>query len=121
MLEGPSEEDEKKIIEKIAQSIVKYGIDQPCLIFFDASNIGWPVSYAIGQWGTMFVGAFVSPFFQDWYKWGFTFQKRKNLEKLIKRVEELRAEKEKAQKERKEQAKMTEKPKKKGWLDHLKL
>lgn len=122
MFEGPSEEEEEKIIEKIAQAVIKYGIDSPSLIFLDAARIGWPFSYVTGQWGTMFAGPFISPFFGDWYKWGLTFQKRENLEKLIKRVEELRSEREKAKKERKEQAKMTKKkPKKPSWFRYFNL
>jgi len=120
MTEGPSREEEEKVIEKVAQVIVNRGIDQASLLFLDAARIGWPVTYMTGQIGTLFAGPIIAPFFGDWYKWGFTFQKKENLEKLINRVEGLVTERDRAERERKEQSKSVEKKPKTSWFRHFK-
>lgn len=87
-------EEEEKFIEETAQYIHRYDMDTVAIIFIASYK---PLAYLGGQIGRFFISPY-APIISD--KWGeqserlfLTFEKRENVEKLIKRLEELADEK----------------------------
>jgi len=132
-------EVEAEYVEKVAQKIHQYEMETAAILLLESSK---PLVWVGGELGRFFITPFV-PIISD--KWGVTsekfflvFEKRENIEKLLKRVEQLaqeaddrkKAEK-KAAKEKQEEADKKEtastptsdavKPdaEKKGWRKHL--
>ena len=88
-------EDEDEMIEKIAQKIHSYGLDLAAILMIESIK---PLSFIGTQMGRFFVFP-ILPIFGD--NIGITggrflqiFEKRENVEKLIKAVEELSREEE---------------------------
>ena len=117
-------EDEDEMIRKIANTIHKYGMDMAAILMIESVK---PLSYIGTQMGRFFVSPFLPVFGEDigigGEKFLQIFEKRENVEKLIKAVEELALEEEernKAEKAKKLEEKIVkidtgEAHKKKGW------
>ena len=117
-------EDEVEMIRKIAEKMHSYGMDVPVILFLETVK---PLTYIGSQMGCVFVSPFLPVFGEEIglssEKLLRIFEKRENVEKLIKAVEELTREEEeqkKAEKVKKLDAKRAkietgEIPKKKGW------
>ena len=130
---------EAEYVEKVAQKIHEYQMETAAILLLESSK---PLVWVGGELGRFFITPFI-PIISD--KWGVTsekfflvFEKRENIEKLLKRVEQLaqeaddkkKAEK-KAAKEKKEEAETKEASsasasdavqpdaEKKGWRKHL--
>ena len=121
-------EDEDKIIRKIAEKIHQYGLDIPAVLMIETIK---PLSFIGTQMGRFFVSPLLPVLGEDiglsGEKFLQVFEKRENVEKLIKAVKELtqeEEEKKKAEKAKKlaeKKAKMEEggEPEKKGWRRFL--
>jgi hypothetical protein len=83
-------EDEDQVIEWMAKEFYKYGLEAAAILFLES---GKPLAFIGSQIGSVFVMPFL-PFFGDtaytkgdrFFK---VFQKHENVERLIKRLEEL--------------------------------
>ncbi len=121
-------EDEDEMIKKIAQKIHKYGLDMAAILMIESVK---PLSYIGTQMGRIFVSPFLPVLGENigisGEKLFQIFEKRDNVEKLIKAVEELTLEEEerkKAEKAKKLDEKSAETEsgetlKKKGWRRFL--
>jgi len=83
-------DEEARVIEWAAREFHKYGLETAGILFLES---GKPLAFIGSQIGSVFVMPFL-PFFGDSAytkgdKFFKVFQKRDNLEKLIKRLEEL--------------------------------
>ena len=88
-------EEEEELIKKAAEIVHKYGMDVAAILFLETVK---PLVYIGGQMGRFFLYPFI-PFFGERVTIGsekfFTvFEKRENVEKLLKLVEEKAKEKE---------------------------
>jgi len=131
---------EAEYVEKVAQKIHEYEMETAAILLLESSK---PLVWVGGEMGRFFITPFV-PIISD--KWGVTsekfflvFEKRENIEKLLKRVEQLAQEADDKKKAEKKAAKEKEKQedekkeaastptsdavqpgaKKKGWRKHL--
>ncbi len=124
---------ETEYIEKVAQKIHEQEMETAAILLLESSK---PLVWVGGEMGRFFITPFV-PIISD--KWGVTsekfflvFEKRENIERLLKRLEELsqededkkRAEKEARKKAEQEKAQATEggaqpQEEKKGWRKYL--
>jgi hypothetical protein len=97
-------EEEERIINKVAVEINKRGMDMPAILMLETLK---PLVYIGTQFGRFYVSPFLpifgDAFYQDSEKIITIFEKRENVEKLIKRLEEIS----------KEEKKNKEKPQKK--------
>jgi len=121
-------EDEDEMIMKIAHKIHEYGLDVAAVLMIESFK---PLSYVGAQMGRFFVSPFLPALGENigigGEKLFQIFEKRENVEKLIKAVEELTREEEerkkveKAKKLEEKRAKIEagEAPKKKGWRRFL--
>jgi ABC-type Zn2+ transport system substrate-binding protein/surface adhesin len=82
--------DEEEFIEKVAQKIHEYEMETAAILLLESSK---PLVWVGGEMGRFFITPFV-PVISD--KWGITsekffliFEKRENIEKLLKRLEGL--------------------------------
>ena len=109
----PQPEKVEELIEKIAQFVVKHGMEIPAIFTIETSK---PLAYLGAQMGTFYLSAFF-PLLPG--NLGFDalglLRERANLDKMIERIEELREEKEAKEKEIKEK-RAREKPKDKRSL-----
>jgi hypothetical protein len=83
-------EEETRIIEWMALEFHKYGLEAAAILFLES---GKPLAFIGSQIGSVFVMPFL-PFFGDTAytkgdKFFKVFQKHENVEKLIKRLEEI--------------------------------
>ena len=128
-------ETENEYIEKVAQKIHEYEMETAAILLLESSK---PLVWVGGEMGRFFITPFV-PIVSD--KWGVTsekfflvFEKRENIERLLKRLEELAQQDEDKKRKEKEERKAAEKAKrdaeavaagekpaeeKKGWRKHL--
>ncbi|MCX6656987.1 MAG: hypothetical protein NTY03_17990 [Candidatus Bathyarchaeota archaeon] len=81
---------EAEYIEKVAQKIHEYEMETAAILLLEGSK---PLVWVGGEMGRFFISPFV-PIISD--KWGVTsekfflvFEKRENIEKLLKRIEQL--------------------------------
>ena len=121
-------EDEDEMIMKIANKIHEYGLDVAAILFIESVK---PLSYIGTQMGRFLVSPFLPAFGDNigisGEKFLQIFEKRDNVEKLIKAVEELtreeeerkKAEKAKKLEEKRVKIETGEAPKKKGWQRFL--
>jgi len=121
-------EDEDEMISKIAEKIHQYGLDLPAILMIETVK---PLSFIGAQMGRFFLSPFLPAFGENigmsGEKFLQIFEKRENVEKLIKAVEALTQEEEerkkaeKAKKLEEKKAKMAEggEPEKKGWRRFL--
>ena len=121
-------EDEDELIKKIAHKIHIYGLDMAAILMIESVK---PLSYIGAQMGRVFISPFLPVLGENieisGEKLFQIFEKRENVEKLIKAVEELtreEEEKKKAEKPQKLEKKSVETetgeaPNKKGWWHFL--
>ena len=87
------------MIGKIAQKIHKYGLDAAAVLIIESVK---PLSYVGAQMGRFFISPFLPVFGENigigGEKFLQIFEKRENVEKLIKVVEELTREEEERKK-----------------------
>lgn len=110
----PEEADE--LIEKIAEKMHSYGMDVPAILLLETVK---PLSFVGSQMGRLFI----SPFFPILgEETGLTgakllslFEKRKNVEKILQRLEEISRKNEALKESEKKKIESAEKPKKKDW------
>ncbi len=107
--------DEEEFIEKVAQKIHEYEMETAAILLLESSK---PLVWIGGEMGRFFISPFV-PVISD--KWGVTsekffliFEKRENIEKLLKRLEELTREEDAKNKEAKQVAKEKKEAEKKA-------
>ena len=105
-------EVEAEYVEKVAQKIHQYEMETAAILLLESSK---PLVWVGGELGRFFITPFV-PIISD--KWGVTsekfflvFEKRENIEKLLKRVEQLAQEADDKKKAEKKAAKEKEKEK----------
>ena len=121
-------EEEDEMIRKIASKIHEYKMDVAAILMIESIK---PVSYLGSQMGRFFVSPFL-PVFGETIGMGGEklfqiFEKRENVEKLVKAVEELtredderkKVEKAKILKEKKSKIETGGTSKKKGWRRFL--
>ena len=88
-------EDEDEMIRNIAHKIHEYGLDVAAILMIESVK---PLSYIGGQMGRFFVSPFLPAFGENFgisgEKFFQIFEKRDNVEKLIKAVEDLKQEEE---------------------------
>ncbi len=123
---------ETEYIEKVAQKIHEQEMETAAILLLESSK---PLVWVGGEMGRFFITPFV-PIISD--KWGVTsekfflvFEKRENIERLLKRLEELSQEDEDKKRAEKEARKKAEQEKvvaesgaqpqdeKKGWRKYL--
>jgi ABC-type Zn2+ transport system substrate-binding protein/surface adhesin len=99
-------EVEAEYVEKVAQKIHEYEMETAAILLLESSK---PLVWVGGELGRFFITPFV-PIISD--KWGVTsekfflvFEKRENIEKLLKRVEQLAQEADDKKKAEKKAAK----------------
>jgi hypothetical protein len=121
-------EDEDEMIRKIAEKIHQYGLDVAAVLMIETVK---PLSFIGAQMGRFFVSPFLPALGENigmsGEKFLQIFEKRENVEKLIKAVEELteeeeerkKAEKAKKLEEKKARIAEGEEPEKKGWRRFL--
>jgi len=119
-------EDEDEMISNIAQKIHEYGLDMAAIFMIESVK---PLSYIGARMGRFFISPFLPAFGENLgisgEKFLQIFEKRENVEKLIKAVEELTQEEEeqkkakKAKKLEEKRAETGEPPRKKGWRRFL--
>ena len=92
-------EDEEELIMKIAQNIHKYGLDMAAILMIESVK---PISYIGTQMGRLFISPFLPVLGENigisGEKFLRVFEKRDNMERLIKAVEELSREEEEQKK-----------------------
>lgn len=112
-------EEETELIEQVARKIHEYEMETVAILLLESSK---PLVWVGGEMGRFFITPFV-PIISD--KWGvksekffLIFEKRDNVERLLKRLEQLSmeddAKKRAAKKAAKEAAKKTEAPSEPG-------
>ena len=104
IFEEVREEEEKKMIERIYKIISRYGLEDAALLFLYGVK---PLSPLGGALGRFFLGPFMPFIGRREEVLISTFEQPRNIDKLIKLIEEGRKEEEK-QKEPKEQKKSKE-------------
>lgn len=113
-------EDEDEMIGKVAQKVHEYGIDVAATFMIESVK---PLSFMGAQMGRLFFSPFLPILGENvgisGEKFLQIFEKRDNVEKLIKAIEKLTQEEEERKKT--EKAKMEEggEPEKKGWRRFL--
>jgi len=84
-----SEEEEDRIIEKAAELIHKHKMEVPAIMLLESSK---PVAYIGGELGRAYLAPFLPLLEQDFgipgNKLISIFEKRENIEKLIRSIEE---------------------------------
>lgn len=98
--------DEEEFIEKVAQKIHEYELETAAILLLESSK---PLVWIGGEMGRFFISPF-APIISE--EWGITsekvflvFEKRENIEKLLKRLEQLTQEKDKKARDAKRAAK----------------
>lgn len=83
-------EDEEEMITKIAERIHNHGMDGPAILFIESIK---PLAYLGAQMGLYFVSPFLRLSGENFGIKGETFlrvfEKRENVEKLLKHLEKL--------------------------------
>lgn len=85
-----SEEKESEIIEKLARAISKWDMETPAYILLYSFR---PISTVVSYTTILPAALFLEFFGIDGYKYTAFFSKKENLQRLLKRIEELEDEK----------------------------
>ena len=121
-------EEQEEIIQKIAQTIHKYGMDVAAILMIESVR---PLSFIGAQMGRLFLSPVLPAISEDvgisGEKLFQIMEKHENVDKLIQAIEKLTQEEEerkkaeKAKKQEEKKAKMVEggEPEKKGWRRFL--
>jgi hypothetical protein len=97
--DGLSPEDREKLIDELAQKIVKRGMETPAIMFLEMHK---PVSFLASQ--TMLVASpFLAPIFgfEGVERYSRLFSTQENVELLIRRIEDLALQKDVERRRRK--------------------
>ena len=79
-------EREMELIEKIAKRVVDHHMETPTLLFLETFK---PLSFVASQFGIVYLGP-LTPLFGSWSEEGLALlQKRENVERLLRKIEEL--------------------------------
>jgi len=84
--EKTKQKREEELINKAAETIVKYGMSTPAILFLEAAK---PLSVIGSALIMQFTGAFKWIFGSGYDEFIPVIEKRENLERIIKRIEEL--------------------------------
>jgi len=109
MYETPKDKQEEWI-EKAFNLITKYEMDIPAVLFLESMR---PLFFYGGQFSRILVGPFMLAFWKDGFSLIDTFENRKNVEKLIKKLEE-KYQREREKKDRKKSDKIKSGEKEEG-------
>ncbi len=109
-------EEEAELIEQVARKIHEYGMEAAAILLLESSK---PLVWIGGEMGRFFISPFIPILSEDWgvksEKFFLIFEKRENVDKLLKRCEELaheEDEKKAEEKAKKESAGQETEPKK---------
>ncbi len=93
-------EEEEQLIEQVAKKINEYGMDTAAILLLESSK---PLVWVGGEMGRFFITPFIPIVSEKWgvksEKFFLIFEKRSNIERLLKRVETLAIETDKKKKE----------------------
>ena len=102
-----TQQEEDELIEKVAKKIHEYGMDTAAILLLESSK---PLVWIGGEMGRFFITPFVPIISDEWgmksEKFFLTFEKRKNIENLMVRLEQLTKEDEEKKKKLKEERKL---------------
>ena len=84
--ESDISEKERELIEKAARWIVNQGLEAPAVMFIQMAK---PLSTIGGDLALFFLAPFLPMLEEKGYEFIETFEKRENMERLIRRVEQL--------------------------------
>jgi hypothetical protein len=116
--ETPKEKQEEWI-EKTFNLITKYEMEVPAVMFLESMK---SLFWVGGQMSRVAAGPFLLAFWQDGFGLMHTFENRKNVEKLIKKIEEKhQREREEKERQKAEKIKSGEIIEEKGWRKYLKF
>jgi hypothetical protein len=97
--ESDVSDKERELIEKVAKKVADMDLEVPTIIFLQTMK---PLSTIAGELGYFFLAPFL-PFLEDkGYDFLDTFEQRKNIEGLIRRLESLEKEKSREKEETRE-------------------
>ncbi|HDI52782.1 MAG TPA: hypothetical protein ENF89_01385 [Candidatus Bathyarchaeota archaeon] len=90
-----TEEDEEEVIRKTAEVIHRFGLDAAAILMIESIK---PLAYIGGQIGRFLISPFLPAISEDLGRKGDiflrVFEKRENVEKLLKLLEEMAGEEE---------------------------
>lgn len=98
LIRDVSLEDKEAALEEIAQRVVREGMAAPAIVFLETAK---PISFMTGQAAivaTPLLGGFIEPMRLERY--ADLFSDREFIERLIRRIEELEAERAGARKDK---------------------
>ena len=81
----PSEKKKEEIIQKTYNSIERFGMDLPAILFLESVK---PLLYVGGASARIFLGPFMLAFWDNGFEYINTFEEMQNVEKLIKMIED---------------------------------
>ena len=114
--ETPKDKQEEWI-EKAFNLITKYEMDVPAVLFLESMK---PLFWFGGQMSRIAVAPFMLAFWNDGFGLIHTFENRKNIEKLIKKIEE-KNQREREEKDRKKAERIKSGVKEEGWKKYFKF
>jgi len=98
----PTGEKEAESIEKTAQWISKFGMEVPAIILLETFK---PLAFIAGELANFFLAPFLLLLGDEGFKFIDWFEKRENIDKFIKRLEENSEKERKARKQSKDKYK----------------
>lgn len=116
MYETPKEK-QKEWIEKAFNIITKYEMNIPAVLALESMK---PLFFYGGQMSRIVAGPFMLAFWKDGFGLIDTFENRKNIEKLIKKLEEQH-QREREKKDRKKSEEIKSGEKEEGWKKYFKF
>jgi hypothetical protein len=79
-------EREQELIDQIAKRVIEHHMETPAILFLETFR---PLSFVAAQFGTVYLGP-LTPLLGSWSEEGLALlQKRENVERLLRRIEEL--------------------------------
>jgi acyl-CoA reductase-like NAD-dependent aldehyde dehydrogenase len=112
MWEDPSEREKDEMIKKAAETIYKYDMDLVAILVLESIK---PLASVGGQLGRYMVAPFVPFISEKTIPYMATFQDKKNVERLIKELEEHGKREEELRKKQKEAEKAERGAENKSW------
>lgn len=116
--EDTPKEKEDDLIKKAYEIIAKYEMDIPAVLFLETIK---PLVWVGGGMMRIALSPYMMFFWRDGHQYLDTFEKKRNIEKLIKMIEEKHKEKEEAKKRMKEMERKEDKKPKTGWRKYLRF
>lgn len=81
----PSEKKNEEIIQKTYNSIERFGMELPAILFLESVK---PLLWVGGASARIFLGPFMLAFWDNGFTYIHTFEEMQNVEKLIKMIED---------------------------------